>query len=344
MMKRRNHLIAVALVAGVSAVGAGEAPAERTWSDTADGFASVNALGQDGTTGGAGGKTVTVTTRAGLEEYAARKAPYIIRVRGAIAMKAKGRGARVDVASDKTIIGVGTDAELVGGGLYVGRGARGIHYPRAHNVIIRNLSIHHSRNDGVTMDNAHHVWIDHCHFASHADGCIDSRKGTTCVTISWCSFRHGGKTIGVGWDKNFTPGGDGRFKTQMTIHHNRFRDCQYRNPRVGQVHRAHLYNNYLRNISVRGNWASDGTQMVIENSFFENVNIPHDARSDGGPTSSPGAIVARGNGYRNARGRRDSGGEVNFDPADFYEYTLDKAEDVPAILAQYAGPQENIGR
>lgn len=345
-MKRRDLLIAIAAVSGAVAVGAAETPSGRTWPDRADGFASVNALGQDGTTGGAGGKTVTVTTRAELEEYAAKKEPYIIRVKGAIAMKAKGKEARVDVASDKTIIGVGKNAELVEGGLYVGRGAKGIHYPRAHNVIIRNLTIRKSRNDGVTIDNSHHIWVDHCEFFGHADGCLDSRKGTTYLTVSWCIFRDSFKPFGIGWDLNFETGGDRKIRkirTQMTIHHNWFRNNQYRNPRAGQVRRAHLYNNYLKNIGVRGNWASDGTRMVLENSFFENVNNPHDARSPGGPKDLPGAIVARGNVYRNTRGSRDGGGKVEFEPGDFYKYTLDKAEDIPEIISKYAGPQEDIG-
>jgi len=337
-MKTRRIVLAglFAWVFAAALTVAVEAPSGRTWPDEADGFASVNALGQDGTTGGAGGKTVTVTTRAELEEYGGKEEPYIIRVQGSIDMGEGGRPPEMNVASDKTIIGVGRTAELVKGGLYVRGGA--------HNIIIRNLTIRNSPADGVTLDEAHHIWVDHCHFASHADGCLDSRKGTTYLTISWCSFRHGGKTIGIGWDMNFKTGGDRKIRTQITIHHNWFRDCQYRNPRAGQVRRAHLYNNYLKNISVRGNWASDGTRMVLENSFFENVNNPHDARSPGGPKDLPGAIVARGNVYRNTRGSRDSGGKVEFEPGDFYSYTLDKAEDIPEIISKYAGPQEDIGK
>lgn len=194
----------------------------RKWSEVADGFASVNAMGQNGTTGGAGGRTVTVTTRAELAEYAAKKEPYIIRVKGAIAMKAKGKGARVDVASDKTIIGVGKNAELVEGGLYVGRRAKGIHYPSAHNVIIRNLAIHHSPNDGVTMDNAHHIWIDHCHFHHNGDGCIDSRHDTTFLTVSWCIFSDHHKTFGIGWTPNLT--------AHITLHHKLVPQYRFKKP------------------------------------------------------------------------------------------------------------------
>src|SRR6185295_2003410 len=44
------------------------------------GFASVNALGQNGTTGGAGGPTVTVSNAADFISYAQRSGPYTIRV------------------------------------------------------------------------------------------------------------------------------------------------------------------------------------------------------------------------------------------------------------------------
>ena len=75
--------------------------------------------------------------------------------------------------------------------------------------------------------------------------------------------------------------------------------------------------------------------MLIENSLYENVTSPHYARG-------AGSLVVKGNVYRNTRGHRDTLGAATFDPAKFYKYTLDKAEDLPGILAKYAGPQENI--
>ena len=43
---------------------------------TADGFASVNSLGQNGTYGGRDGQIVTVKTLADLEKYATASEPY----------------------------------------------------------------------------------------------------------------------------------------------------------------------------------------------------------------------------------------------------------------------------
>jgi len=321
----------------------GEVP-PRKWPDVADGFASVNAMGQNGTTGGAGGKTVTVTNQAELERYARAIEPYIVRVKGIIKITPKPNPVtryekltrkEIHIASDKTIIGVGKTGEIVNGGFFIG--------PDVHNVIIRNLSIRDTfvkgdwggmtqDDDGLQMDTAHHVWVDHCHFTRCGDGCIDSRLGTTYITVSWCIFSHHNKTFGIGWDKVD--------RTQMTFHHNWFHHTGCRNPRVGGVVRAHLYNNLLQHVGT-GHWANcqdkGGTNIILQNSVFENMNNPH--RCD--PIAT---LVATGNIYRNAKGRRETRGPAFFDPADFYEYTLDKAEDLPGILEKYAGPQQNIGQ
>ncbi|MFF9206022.1 hypothetical protein ACF1AE_30265 [Streptomyces sp. NPDC014986] len=60
-----------------AATAAATAAAAPAWATaTADGFASVNALGQNGTYGGRDGAIVTVRTRADLEKYATRFAEY----------------------------------------------------------------------------------------------------------------------------------------------------------------------------------------------------------------------------------------------------------------------------
>ena len=315
-------------LAGPVSPGESRTSTVRQWPEAPEGFASVNAMGQNGVTGGAGGKTVTVTTREELKRFAESTDPYVIRVRGSIDLKDGSRDPRIDVASDKTIVGVGKTAEIVGGRLYPLAGV--------HNVIIRNLTIRNSPTDGVTMDGAHHVWVDHCRFHGHADGCLDSRKGTTCLTVSWCIFSDSYKPFGIGWDTEVA--------AQMTIHHNWFRNNQYRNPRAGQVLRAHLYNNYLKDIRVRRNWAADGTRMVVENSFFDNVANPHDSHSPGGKGSSGGVVFASGNIYHKTRGRKDSHKNMPFNPREFYESELDRTEAVPDLISEYAGPRESIGR
>ncbi|MFF7813461.1 pectinesterase family protein [Streptomyces sp. NPDC007945] len=339
-------LPAAAVAAGVLAYGsvfglglgedgravAAEVPAGAA--DAADGFASVDALGQNGTYGGRNGRTVTVTTLADLEKYATAPEPYVIVVAGTIAVAPVGK--EIKVASDKTIIGSGTSGHIVGGGFFLGQGV--------HNVIIRNLTIRDSYQgvwndkehdfDAVQMDGAHHVWIDHNDLRHTADGLIDVRKDSTYVTVSWNRLSNANKAFGIGWTENLV--------TDITIHHNWIRETEQRNPSTDNAAHAHLYNNYLEDVagtaitSAYGNYARGRTRMVLENSYFQGVRNPviKDATA---------ALVQRGNLFSGTSGRNESGGTA-FDPRASYAYTADAAADVPARVKAGAGPRTSVGR
>lgn len=313
--------------AGASS-GAGtttDAAPAADWPDEADGFAALDG----GTTGGAAGETVTATTYEGLERYATAAEPYVIRVADAITVPEKGH--EIPVGSDKTIVGVGTSGEIVGGGFFLGEGTS--------NVIIRNLTIRDTRMpeddpddkdfdfDAIQMDTADHVWIDHNRLTRMNDGLLDSRKDTTNLTVSYNVLEEGNKAFGIGWTDSTT--------TQMTIHHNIIRDTNQRNPSIDNVANAHLYNNYLVDVSSYGNLSRGSSRTVIENSWFERVNNPF-------YTEDEATLVESGSVLVDTTGRAEEGGEA-FDPAEFYEYTLDPAEGLPELLETQAGPQENIG-
>ncbi|WP_329539685.1 pectinesterase family protein [Streptomyces sp. NBC_01358] len=301
--------------------------------EAADGFASVDALGQDGTYGGRGGETVTVRTLADLEKYATAAQPYVIVVAAAITMDPKGK--EIKVASDKTIIGSGTSGHIVGGGFFLGQGV--------HNVIIRNLTIRDSYAgtwndkehdwDAIQMDGAHHVWIDHNDLRNMADGLIDSRKDTTYLTVSWNRLQHDNKAFGIGWTENTT--------ADITIHHNWFHETEQRNPSTDNVAHAHLYNNFLQDdpgtdiTSSYGNYARGQTNMVLENSYFDGLNNPV-------TRDSTATLVQRGSVFAGTSGRNESGGGTSFDPRSYYAYTLDAAADVPALVKAGAGPRSSI--
>ncbi|MEU7471418.1 pectinesterase family protein [Streptomyces sp. NPDC044984] len=314
-----------------SAATTAAAPAWAT--ATADGFASVDALGQNGTYGGRDGRTVTVRTQADLEKYATAAEPYVIVVAGTIMMNPVGK--EVKVASDKTIVGSGTSGHIVGGGFFLGQGV--------HNVIIRNLTIRDAYQgvwndkdhdyDAIQMDGAHHVWIDHNDLRNMADGLIDVRKDSTYVTVSWNRLSQNNKTFGIGWTENVT--------TDITIHHNWFRETEQRNPSTDNAAHAHLYNNFLEDVagtsinSSYGNYSRGGTRMVLENSYFQGMRNPviKDATA---------TVVQRGNVFSGTSGRNESGGTA-FDPKAYYAYTLDKAADVPSLLKSGTGPRSSIG-
>ncbi|MET9391698.1 pectinesterase family protein [Streptomyces sp. NPDC006624] len=308
--------------------------ATPSWaSDTADGFASVDSLGQNGTYGGRDGRTVTVRTLAELEKYATAAEPYVIVVAGVIDMNPVGK--EIKVQSDKTIVGQGTSGHIVGGGFFLGQGV--------HNVIIRNLTIRDAYQgvwndkehdfDAIQMDGAHHVWIDHNDLRRMADGLIDVRKDSTNVTVSWNKLSDNNKTFGIGWTENV--------KTDITIHHNWIRETEQRNPSTDNAAHAHLYNNWLEDApgtainSSYGNYSRGATRMVLENSYFQGVRNP--VIKDSGA-----AVVQRGSVFSGTSGRNESGGTA-FDPKTYYPYTLDKAADLPSVLKAGAGPRASLG-
>jgi pectinesterase len=255
------------------------------------------------------------------------------RVAGTINMNPVGK--EIKVQSDRTIVGAGTAGHIVGGGFFLG--------PGVHNVIIRNLTIRDSYQgvwndkdhdfDAIQMDGAHHVWIDHNDLRHMADGLIDVRKDSTNVTVSWNKLSDNNKTFGIGWTENV--------KTDITVHHNWFRETEQRNPSTDNAAHAHLYNNFLEDAagtgikSSYGNYSRGRTAMVLENSYFQGMNNPviKDATA---------TLVQRGNVFSGTSGRNESGGTA-FDPKTYYSYTLDAAAKVPSLLKSGAGPRSSIG-
>ncbi|MFJ8695518.1 pectinesterase family protein [Streptomyces roseolilacinus] len=323
---------AVPATGAASAAGAATGVAARSpYAEEAHGFASL----AGGTTGGRGGRVVTVRTQADLARYAGAAEPYVIRVAGTIDVAPFGTA--VDVASDKTIIGVGTGGEIVHGELRLGPGTR--------NVVIRNLTIRDSfvegdwdgktnDFDGIQMDSVSHVWIDHNRFSRLGDGMLDIRKDSRYVTVSYNRFEDHNKALGIGWTDDVV--------TQVTIDHNWFRGTKQRNPSADNCAYAHLYNNHLSAqvddgdpVWTYGNWARGRTRMVIENSYYDGVQHPYQAD----PTAE---LVQRGSVLRGTTGRTDSRGAA-FDPRDHYAYRLDPAAAVPALLSRFSGPQRALG-
>ncbi|GII77221.1 hypothetical protein Sru01_22030 [Sphaerisporangium rufum] len=298
------------------------------WSDQADGFASTSGSGLSTTTGGAGGQTVTVTNYADLVKYAGSSSPYVIRVNAPITVTPY--GTEIKVASNKTIVGVGRNGQIVNGGFNLNN---------VGNVIIRNLTIRDTRMtqddpddkdydyDGIQMDTAHHVWIDHNTIVRMNDGLIDSRKDTSYLTVSYNVIAEGNKAFGIGWTDNVT--------ARMTIHHNWIHDNNVRNPSTDNVAYAHLYNNYMQNIKGYGNYSRGHTKMVIENTYYENVKDPY-YRDDTAELKLIGSTCV------SCTGQKETGGSA-FTPGSFYSYTLDPASSVPSIVKTYAGPQADIG-
>lgn len=308
------------------------------------GFASVNALGQNGTTGGNGGQVAIATTTAGLNillqnridpNHTRNLPPITIYVAGILPYDSN-VGEMMDIkdAYDISVIGVGNDAIITGFGFSI---------VRSKNIIVRNIQFASCPDDGVSVQadddetKGHHIWIDHCTFTdtpppgyppgSTPDGALDITHASAYVTVSWCKFTNHDKTCLLGHSDSQTS--DTLLK--VTYHHNYFDSTVQRHPRV-RYGKAHLFNNYYRKNSLYGASSNLEADVVVEGCYFVNVPIPTETSRDGSP---PGDLIERNNIYINCGVPGTRG--TAFEPALFYSYTIDSATDIPAKLLSYSG-------
>ncbi|MFI6507798.1 polysaccharide lyase family 1 protein [Streptosporangium sp. NPDC050855] len=302
--------------------------------DAMVGFATVNALGQNGTTGGAGGPTVTVTTTAQFLDYISRPGPYVIRVSGRITLPTGSNDGMYNVASDKTIIGVGANAALVGGGLNIGLPVSdSVTSPPAnavHNIIIRNIAFSGASDDMINVQMfSHHIWIDHNDFSNGDDGAVDIKRGSDFVTVSWNRFHDHDKTLLLSHDEDAGPQDIGRL--HVTYHHNFFDASDQRHPRVRFADVVHVYNNYYRDNSY-GIASTYNAGVLVENNYFYSVNNPGRVEFSG----DLGRLVERGNILVDCNHPIETRGTVT-EPRTYYSYAPDPASAVPTIVPAGAG-------
>lgn len=224
----------------------------------ADGFASLGRPG--GTTGGKGKNSTKVPVRNAKEflDAICMEGPCIIKVKGKIDLKGMHK-----VASDKTIIGVGNKAAIVGGGIKIG--------PDVSNVIVQNIRFADSNDDAITIVKSKNVWIDHCDFRNATDGLVDIKKESDNVTVSWNHFSNHKKTCLLGHNDDHTADVG---KLRVTYHHNWFDGTKGRHPRVRFSKLAHVYNNYYLDNKGYGVASTCEANVLVENNYFEGVDLP----------------------------------------------------------------------
>jgi pectate lyase len=294
----------------------------------ADGFAAMSALGQNGTTGGAGGPTVTVDTATEFLAAIARQGPLVVAVDGLIDLP----GPMHNVTSDKTIIGLGTDSGFTGGGLNIGLPADdSVTSPPAnavHNVIVQNLTFDDWADDAVNVQMfSHHVWIDHNTFVGGYDGAADVKRGSSYATISWNHSTHG-KNMLLGSSAEL--GAQDRGRLNVTYHHNFFDGTVERNPWARFGNPVHVYNNYYLNVSKYGVRSSSDAGILVEGNYFQSVGVPFQLSGGGGTN---GNLVSRDNCFADS-GTPQTGGTVKPIP---YSYTRQPCREIPETVAAGAG-------
>ncbi len=277
----------------------------ESYSQTPDfslvGYATENG----GTTGGAGGTEVTVTTFADLKKYAETKeTKYIIKVSGTItgsgSVANKDYVGVIKVASNKSIIGLDDKAFLDGVGFSI---------KDNKNIIIRNIKfslisvakaipagsediakiysklgdegrpqILVNEGDLISVSGAStNIWIDHCEFYEEDpraqtnqdlyDGLVDVKDNSGFITISWCYFHDHHKCSLIGSsDTNLF------VDRKITFHHNYYKTIQERVP-LYRGGTAHFFNNYAYDIySGIVNSRVDACVRVEKNYFEKSKN------------------------------------------------------------------------
>ncbi|MCH7231173.1 polysaccharide lyase family 1 protein [Glycomyces sp. L485] len=183
-----------------------------------------------------------------------------------------------------SIIGVGDAGEFDGIGFNVSG---------AHNVVIRNLEIHHvseGGGDGIGVQSgSSNIWIDHNEIHNeypdvdkdYYDGLIDIKGGSEYITISWNHLHDAWKTMLTASNDSEGANGD-----KITYANNLFENLGSRVPLIRRSE-VHMLNNYFLDIGDTAINARMGAQVLVEGNYFENVGT---GRADGNTGHVKGAV------------------------------------------------------
>ncbi|MFI9586111.1 polysaccharide lyase family 1 protein [Streptomyces sp. NPDC052236] len=309
---------AAATVATVALAGPGVANSATSSTGSAAGQSGVAAAGPvgfgAGTTGGAGGATVTVSNASQFLAEVKKSEPLVIRVNGTVSLSSMTK-----VTSNKTIVGVGTSGRITGSGLNVAS---------VNNVIIQNLTFSGSNDDAINVQYSTKVWIDHNDISGASDGGVDIKRASTNITVSWNRSHNQDKNMLLGHSDSNSSEDTGKLK--VTFDHNYFDGTNQRNPRVRFGNPVHVLNNYFRSVGSYGVASTENAGVLVEGNYFENTEDPFHL---GEAASGPGTLVARNNHFVNSGGGQ-AGGSVASIP---YSYTPAAASGVKAAVTAGAG-------
>jgi pectate lyase len=243
--------------------------------------------------------------------------------------------AALRVASNKTILGVGSNS---------GTNGCGFNLRDASNIVIRNLRISNVKagngnGDAIHLDNSTRVWIDHNDLSSNTtsgtdfyDGLLDITHASDYVTVSWNILHDHIKCSLVGHSDSNASEDTGHLR--VTYHHNEFSNCAERNPRVRFGNPVHVFNNYYVNTVAfdysYGIATTENAGVLVEGNYFEHISDPTHI---GEGSSDPGSLVARNNTLVNSGPVLTSGSVASIP----YAYTVDPSANVKSIVTSGAG-------
>ncbi|KAJ9468892.1 Pectate trisaccharide-lyase [Diplonema papillatum] len=241
-----------------------------------------------GTTGGAGGSSVTVSTGKALNTAlctrAATDTPIIIYVTGTITLSnteavsgssCSTRTDQIELRGIENVSIIGKDTAIFD--------QIGIHIRDSSNIILQNLHVRNVKKsngaisnggDAIGMESSvRNVWVDHCTLEASGgesdgyDGLCDMKTGTKYVTVSYTIFKNSGRGGLVGASDTDLDNGP------VTFHHNYYTNIDSRVPLL-RAATAHAYNNYYYEINDSGLNSRVGAKMRVEKNYFEDSSNP----------------------------------------------------------------------
>lgn len=309
-----------------------------------------------GTTGGAGGITVTASTGTQIHQAicgrASNTTPIIIRVSGTIN---HGNTTQVSgscsTAADKIEIKDVSNISIIGVGTSAVFDQIGIHIRNSSNIIIQNVHVKNVKKSGSPISNGgdaigmesnvRNVWVDHCTLeasggeAQGYDGLFDMKDNTQYVTLSWSILKNSERGGLVG------SGDTDSANNFITYHHNLFQNLNSRVPLL-RFATAHAFNNYYNGIVESGMNPRIGGKIKAENNNFVNAKDPLGTfyTDDMGFWDVAGNIFGAGVTWSSPGSDTHPAGPNVVSTTSIsipYAYTLDAAANVPSIVTNGAG-------
>jgi pectate lyase len=183
---------------------------------------------------------------------------------------------RLDVAPNKTIVGLGRGAQIRGVSFNLGP---------VQNVIIRNLAIFDvnrglvEAGDALGLEGCSDAWLDHLTTKWISDGLTDISPGTKNVTLSWMHYDGLMDEACRGHHTHASTITD----ATLTLHHSLFEHTDSHAPLVTNAEaRVHIFNNVVQEDAGYGVASGCGAQVLLEGSTFSAVTTPTSRRDCAG--------------------------------------------------------------
>jgi len=349
------------------------------------GYATLTADSKDAKytiTGGAGAKAENKVTLTSFDDITSKyktllesNDPAIIKISGTISTEGQTNpllSVKVNIGSNKTIYG---DPSKQGRLRNIGIVIKG------ENVIVRNMifgevvswdkPVKSGADDAFSLNEASHIWVDHCEFQSHLepqnldgskitsgdyysteekwakdfyDGLFDVKNGSSWITISNCYFHDHWKAClcasgDTKADKN-TRTGASDTDMRITFFNNYWKDINARQPML-RYGKAHIFNSYFLSSSETGSMFRQstgincraGSEIYIDNNAFENIKTPIGFYNDVEATRT-GYWVNKDNTFTNCTNDVEAS-STSYEPP--YTWTPMKADAAKTYVQEHAG-------